>query len=98
MPSHRQDKRKSPRRPLRRAAWLAIGSDATPRPCVRWDISDNGARLTVARLQELPDRFTLVLSKQAPQHHCEVVWRTQRFVGVRFLRWAIGDAWRAADS
>jgi hypothetical protein len=82
----RQESRKSPRRPLRYAASLTVGTDAQPIPCVIWDISDGGARLAAARHHELPERFILILAEQGIERRCEIIWRNQRFVGVRFLQ------------
>lgn len=83
----RQDKRKSLRRPMRRAAEVIFGANAPRVRCVIWDISDGGARLAVAHpLADLPRTFTLLLFKDASvQRNCEVVWTDARYVGVRFI-------------
>jgi hypothetical protein len=82
----RQELRKSARRPLRHAAWLTIGDQRRAVPCVVWDISDGGARLAAARHNELPNNFTIVLANSRGERRCEIVWRSHRFLGVRFLR------------
>jgi hypothetical protein len=86
MPTRRPELRKSARRPLRRAAWLTVSGQTRPVPCVLWDISHGGARLAAAKHNELPDVFTLVLPKTGVEHRCAIVWRNQRFVGVKFLQ------------
>ena len=82
-----QNKRKTSRRPMRRAAAVVLGERGQPIPCVIWDISDGGARLAVAHsLATLPNNFTLVLCKNAlVQRKCEIVWTDARFVGVKFV-------------
>jgi hypothetical protein len=82
-----QEKRKKPRRHMRRAAELTFGALGSPIPCVIWDISDGGARLAVAcPLADLPRVFTMVLFKGAKVHRkCQVVWKDARFVGVKFI-------------
>jgi hypothetical protein len=82
-----QDKRKSIRLAIRRAAEVQFGTDQPSVRCVVWDISDSGARLAVARpLLNLPSRFKLLLRKDgSEQRNCEVVWTDTRFVGVKFV-------------
>jgi hypothetical protein len=86
MLTQRHEKRRSLRRPMRRAAEIMFGADQPRVRCVIWDISDGGARLAVAYpLVDLPRTFTLLLSKDASiQRNCEVVWIDSRYVGVRF--------------
>jgi hypothetical protein len=87
MLSRRRESRRSPRRPFRYSGWLRIGRNAPPIRCVICDVSDGGARLSAAAPhKELPDRFTLVLAASTVQRRCEVVWRDECFVGVRFVR------------
>ena len=83
----RREQRRSPRYPRRRAAEVIFGALEPPVPCVIWDLSDGGARLTVARpLADLPRIFTLLFFKDGSvQRKCEVVWTDTRFVGVKFI-------------
>jgi hypothetical protein len=53
----------------------------SPLSCIIWDISDSGARLTVADDQQAPDEFTLLLRRR-----CRVVRRYDGRVGVVFMR------------
>lgn len=82
-----REKRKNPRRYIRRAAQLVFSAHELPIDCVIWDMSDGGARLAVAcPLANLPSAFTMVLFKGANVHRkCEVVWKDARFVGVKFI-------------
>jgi hypothetical protein len=78
------DLRSEPRRTVRYAAWLRVEGDAPLVRCVLWDISDGGARIAVADPKGLPEKFTLLLTQQMVRR-CQVRWRDDRFVGVRFL-------------
>jgi hypothetical protein len=60
---------------------------------VIWDLADGGARLASARLNVLPDLFTLNFTKdRKSSRFCRVVWRKKPHVGVQFL-----DAAQAAE-
>lgn len=62
-------------------------------PCTISDMSGSGARLTLSPgttrdlgdLDHLPDRLTLHLRADRMQVDCEVRWRHQSSLGVRFL-------------
>jgi hypothetical protein len=74
----------SRRRPLRYAGRIALDQERHV-PCVLWDISEGGARLMAARHHDLPKTFTLVVAKFGGERRCQIIWRNQRFVGVKFL-------------
>src|SRR5258707_3375361 len=58
------EKRRTFRRPARRAASVSFGPEAPPVTCVIWDISEGGARLAIARpIADLPRNFVLYLYK-----------------------------------
>jgi hypothetical protein len=77
----RRDLRKSPRHELHFPAYIAIGDQSLRQSCIIHDLSEDGARLTVGARVELPDRFTLVFSR-----NCRVVRRTEDGqIGVEFL-------------
>jgi hypothetical protein len=82
----------SPRRFTRRAATVSLGAEKSPVNCVIWDISEGGARLTVAHpLADLPHQFTLNLNffkNGSAQRNCEIIWIDKRFVGVKFTEQA----------
>ena len=52
--------------------------------CVVLNMSDGGAKLRPADIVHCPGAFTLRLPDQSP-HDCEVVWRKQGMIGVRFI-------------
>jgi hypothetical protein len=50
------------------------------------DISTGGARLAHSIMAELPDQLVLSFSKDgAVRRRCQIAWRTENQVGVRFL-------------
>jgi hypothetical protein len=79
-----KDNRKSKRRPMRLAAWIA-NSSHDPTQCVLSDISNRGARIKVEEPDKIPDRFILLLARNgAARRFCHVVWRQQDQIGVSF--------------
>jgi PilZ domain len=78
--------RKHARRPFRYNGWLRTETCSQPIGCVLFDVSSSGARLTASAPHgELPDRFLLILAAAKIQRRCEIVWRNECYVGVRFL-------------
>jgi hypothetical protein len=51
--------------------------------CRTWDVSEHGARLQIAAAASLPTRFILTFSSDE-KRQCEIVWRSEDHVGVRF--------------
>lgn len=82
--SQPHEKRRSPRLRARLAASIRIDDAGPGVPCVAWDMSETGAKLAVGRPLLLPDRFTLIFSAAA-HRRCEIVWRSEKFVGVKFI-------------
>jgi hypothetical protein len=55
-------------------------------PCVLLDVSETGARLTQLGQSDVPDRFVLMLTKDGTvRRDCEVAWRANNEIGVRFI-------------
>src|SRR5689334_22315234 len=78
------DKRRSPRRPMRYSAWIAL-PDKKLHGCALSDISDSGARIDIDDSEIVPDRFPLFLSGNgAARRVCTVVWRKPKQIGVAF--------------
>jgi hypothetical protein len=71
--------RNSPRHEIHYLAQIDRDDGSTPLSCIIWDISANGARLTVADEQNIPDEFTLLLRRR-----CRVVRRYEGQIGVQF--------------
>ncbi len=50
------------------------------------DISEGGCRIWSRRLSEVPDHFTIRIVGIAGERACEVRWRSEEELGVRFLQ------------
>ena len=78
------ERRKSPRKTVISTAWVDVGGPKVA--CVIWNISDGGAKITIADSAQLPDEFTLLLSEHEPGgSRCRIVWRSAGEVGAKFL-------------
>ena len=52
--------------------------------CLVRNISDGGANLEVESQIGIPSSFDLVINVEHSNHHCHVVWRKARRIGVAF--------------
>lgn len=52
-------------------------------PCIVRNVSESGAKLEVARVTGIPDRFDLIVPGHRPQP-CRVVWRSLKEIGVQY--------------
>ena len=66
---------------------LIVGSEGSiVARCMMVNVSASGARLILPAGTEVPDFFVLVLSKKGEvRRQCEVTWRREKSVGVRFV-------------
>jgi hypothetical protein len=88
----RREQRRAKRILKRQAAWISHGAGRSDVPCVLWDISATGARLSAARSNFLPNGFRLLLTKdRRSQRHCRVVWRNDGQLGVQFVEGSEDD-------
>ena len=86
MRSHPLDFRSFDRKRTRVPAWISYGASPTPIPCVLWDVSDGGARITAAHSNILPDMFELILTRNGTaRRYCQVVWRRKPHIGIKFI-------------
>jgi hypothetical protein len=82
-----QDKRRASRKPIRYFGWIATAEAGVMQRCLISDVSDTGARIDVQSIDRVPDRFTLLLTRNAKMRRvCEVIWRQGTGLGVRFDR------------
>jgi hypothetical protein len=78
--------RKTPRRTVGVVAYLYTTAGWPIGECRMRDVSAGGARFVHAIADELPGELLLSLSKDGRvRRHCELVWRKDDEVGVRFL-------------
>jgi hypothetical protein len=78
--------RKAVRQPLHRPAWIDRGDGAPLLDCMIWDVSAAGAKLTVGSQEQIPEQFTLLLSKSGlDRRRCRLVWRLHLQVGIQFV-------------
>ncbi|MCC6889397.1 MAG: PilZ domain-containing protein [Hyphomicrobiales bacterium] len=81
-----QELRRSPRRYIRQFAVACCGDGRPMQRCLLCNVSATGANIRMAGAAKTPDQFTLVLSPNGGVHrHCQVVWRSEHEVGVRFV-------------
>jgi len=77
--------RRKPRRPIQYSARIFTDKKGPPHACSIFDISESGARIVLAREEELPDRFVLLLSVSGDARRiCRVIWRAGLTIGVEF--------------
>jgi len=80
------DKRKSPRKKIKAVGFLYTAEGWPLGECQIKDISTGGARFAHALSDELPAEFLLSFSRDGKvRRRCEVRWRNEKEVGVRFL-------------
>jgi hypothetical protein len=78
-----KENRRSVRRQIAAPVQIATGV-GPPGSCRMVDVSETGARLHVSHGWSVPDVF-LVILKPELQRWCQVVWRTERQIGVMFI-------------
>jgi hypothetical protein len=78
--------RKKPRRPFKYNAKIAAGKGKPLLDCVVIDVSEGGARICLARDEDLPQIFILVLTRDGSmRRYCRTLRRDGTVLGVRFI-------------
>jgi hypothetical protein len=81
-------KRKHFQREVRRvrhlSAWIKVEGRAHCE-CQVMDISKQGAKVIVEPLSAVPNRFALVFFQGDQTRVCEVIWRRDKILGVKFI-------------
>ena len=54
--------------------------------CIVRELSETGCRIKTSGAEWLPDEFELALGADAIIERCEVVWRNDEEMGVRFVK------------
>lgn len=86
-----RERRRAPRRRLNAAAFLYTADGRPLGACRMKDISTGGARLAHSIAADLPDHLVLAFSRNGVvRRHCQIAWRTENQLGVRFLERDVG--------
>src|SRR5215207_238954 len=82
----RRDQRRHARHKVITTAWIRLKDNTVPFVCVVWDVSEGGARLSAANMSEIPNEFTMLLSRDdSSGTRCHVAWRSRDQIGVQFI-------------
>jgi hypothetical protein len=76
------EKRDTQRQPILKAGTISF--DGSGIDCLVRNMSGDGANLEVESQIGIPDSFDLVVDSEHSNHHCHVVWRKARRIGVAF--------------
>jgi len=76
------EKRGTQRQPILKAGKISF--DGSGIDCLVRNMSGDGANLEVESQIGIPDSFDLVVDSEHSNHHCHVVWRKARRIGVAF--------------
>lgn len=80
------DKRGAPRKNIRLQGLILDTDGAIVTRCLMVNVSASGAKIAVKKPSALPNTFNLLLSKKGGvRRQCEVVWRADKTIGVRFV-------------
>ena len=80
-----QERRAYPRRPVLRGGKLILNHGRNLLDVQVRDISEGGCRIRTGNPALLPDRFTIRIVGLSGERPCEVRWRSEQELGVRFL-------------
>jgi PilZ domain len=77
-----EDRRNSSRRKVFKRGMIITHDQFSTINCLVRNVSEVGARVEVDSAFLLPSRFELLFDGRSC--HCEVAWRSQRHLGIRF--------------
>jgi PilZ domain len=78
------DRRKTHRGRMLKAAKIIFNNRRSILDCTARDITDDGACLIVGNLAGVPDAFELQVPVDNLKRHCRVIWKRAGRIGVRF--------------
>ena len=78
------DHRSAQRHRTLKGGHIVVNDGFSTFDCTIRNMSDTGAKLLVASSVGIPDRFALAM-QDGRNFACEVAWRTENEIGVRFL-------------
>lgn len=77
--------RRETREEMGHRAWLDTGDGGPLVICTLVDISPSGAKLALEETHQIPDTFSLRLTRYGhPRFSCRTVWRNSHSIGVTF--------------
>lgn len=76
--------RRAVRRRVLKSGTIAYNDRFKTLSCTVRDLSEGGARLRVDNPMFVPSQFVLLMEQDGFEADCEVVWRADKDVGVRF--------------
>jgi len=79
------DRRCVARRRVLKGGLVAFSERHATLSCTVRDLSDAGARLRLGGAPNVPDRFELIIDLDGLEALCQVVWRKDQEMGVKFL-------------
>ncbi len=84
-PAQNDARRSHPRRRILKSGTIAFNDRFSALPCTVRDRSETGAHLRVEGTVNVPNTFELIIELDGLEAGCEVVWRKEKDIGVRFL-------------
>ena len=79
-------KQRDQRRELQIDAIIVDMAGGVIGPCKMANVSVGGAKLILLGSVEPPNKFDILLTADGTvRRHCEIVWRSERDIGVRFV-------------
>ncbi len=80
------EKRAAPRQDINYDGLIIALDGTVVEQCKLVNVSASGAKLAFKSAAEVPDLFVLLLSRSGKvRRQCEVAWRSEKSVGVRFV-------------
>jgi PilZ domain len=76
--------RKATRRRVLKSGVIAFNDRFSALPCTVRNLSSTGAQLRVDGTLSVPNTFELLIELDGLEAQCEVVWRRDKEIGVRF--------------
>ena len=79
------ERRKAPRGRVLKSGQIVFNNRFSVMDCTVRNLSTDGALLLVGDIVAVPNSFTLVMEPDKAEKECEVIWRREGKLGVRFL-------------
>jgi hypothetical protein len=78
--------RNKPQSHVNLICWIVTSPNSEPQQCQLCDASDHGGKIVFPDVGKVPDKFILLLTVDGKvARTCEVAWRSDKEIGLRFL-------------